>query len=212
MEKGEGIMKIGLIGGTFNPIHYGHLILSEFIREEMDLDRIIFIPTRIPPHKDSSNIPNGKVRIEMVNLAIKSNENFQSSTIEIDREGVSYTIDTIEELKSKYPQDEFFFIIGEDSLFQLHNWKDYERLIKICNIIVAERIGQEKDKINDRIYEINSLFNGNIVKASSPHIGISSTIIRNRVKNGLSIKYLVPETVEEYIINNGLYLGEESND
>lgn len=205
-------MKIGIIGGTFNPIHFGHLILSEYIREEMDLDKIIFIPTRIPPHKSSTNIPSGAIRMEMLSLAIKSNNNFSVSSIELDREGTSYTIDTIIELNKNYPDDEFYLIIGEDSLFQLHTWERFNQLIKESNFIVADRISSEDIQVENRIQELNHRYNGNIVKANSPLIEISSTMIRDRVNGGLSIKYLVPEEVENYILNKGLYKMGNIND
>lgn len=205
-------MKIGIIGGTFNPIHFGHLILSEYIREEMGLDKIIFIPARIPPHKSLTNIPSGAIRMEMVSLAIKSNDNFSVSSIELDREGTSYTIDTITELNKNYPENQFYLIIGEDSLFQLHRWKRFNQLIKESNFIVADRISSENIQVENRIRKLNHKYNGNIVKANSPLIEISSTMIRDRVNRSLSIKYLVPEEVENYILNKGLYKMGSTND
>lgn len=198
-------MRIGLIGGTFNPIHHGHLILSEYVRENCKLDKVIFIPTGLPPHKAELSVENPETRLEMTKLAIESNSFFYISDIETYREGISYTIDTIMELKKLYPKDQLYFIIGADSLFQLHTWKDYEKLIGTTNIIVVNRPGGANNLIGDKIKEYVDLFGGNIIEVKSPLIEISSSDIRERVKNGKSIKYLVPKKVEEYILQQSIY-------
>lgn len=197
-------MNIGIMGGTFNPIHHGHMILSEFIREELSLDRIIFIPTG-NPHKDRRQVLDGQIRKEMIDLAIESNKKFFLSTIEIDRNGISYTIDTLRELKSIYPKDQLYMIIGADSLLELHTWKDFERLISITSFIVCNRYGSENQEVIRRINDLNHRYGGNIIGIETPIIDISSTNIRQRVKKNLSIKYLVSESVEEYISKNKLY-------
>lgn len=193
------------MGGTFNPIHYGHLILCEYIREDLNLDKIIFIPTGNPPHKKSSSLPSGAVRKEMTLIGTKSNPYFQVSSIETDRKGISYTIDTLREIKEIYPQDEIYFIIGADSLFDLQKWKDYKEIIKTASIIVVNRPGFDNSLIEDKIKEYIELYGGNIVSIDSPLINISSTDIRNRVKSGKSIKYLLPEEIEDYIQSKDLY-------
>ncbi len=198
-------MKIGLIGGTFNPIHYGHLILSEYIREDCQLDKIIFIPTAIPPHKVKSQVEDSEIRLEMTKLATESNKFFQVSDIESHRPGISYTIDTLIELNGLYPNDQLYFIIGADSLFQLPTWKDYDKIIGTTKLIVVNRPGGKNDLIQDKIKEYRDLYGGNIINVRSPLIDISSSDIRTRVKSGKSIKYLVPNNVEEYIIKNNLY-------
>ena len=133
-------MKIGIMGGTFNPIHLGHLILSEYIRDELGLDKIIFIPTGHPPHKDSREIASGLHRKAMVELSIKNNPYFFLSSLELDKKDTSYTIDTVLELKAKYTNDELFMIIGADSLFGLNTWKNYRKLLKEVDFIVADRL------------------------------------------------------------------------
>lgn len=198
-------MKIGIMGGTFNPIHNGHLILSEYIREEANLDKIIFIPTGRPPHKDNREILNGEFRKEMLDLAIDSHPYFEISTIEIDRIGIGYTIDTLVELKDIYPKDEIYLIIGVDSLMELHRWKNYRNLLSMSNFIVANRYGFESNIVMDRIKEFNEDYKGRIALIQSPIIEISSTDIRERLRKGLSIKYLVPEAVEKYILLKALY-------
>lgn len=198
-------MNIGIMGGTFSPIHNGHLILSEYIREELNLDKIIFIPTGIPPHKELEHVLDGYTRKEMLELAIDPNPYFSISTIEIDRNSTSYTIDTVTQLKEIYPFDNLFMIIGADSLLSLHMWKDFQKLIVMTDFVVADRYGAYDHEVLSSIEELNSKFNGKIMRVDTPIIEISSTDIRKRIKSDLSIKYLVPESVERYIIDNNLY-------
>ncbi len=198
-------MKIGLIGGTFNPVHYGHLILSEYVRDYCKLDKIIFIPTGLSPHKLSNTVIHPKIRFHMTKLAIDSNKYFSLTDIETCKTGISYTIDTIREMKKIYKNQELYFIIGADSLFQLPTWNHYEKLIQETNIIVVNRPGGKNHLIQEKINEYKELFGGNIIQVKTPLIDISSSNIRDRVKNGRSIKYLLPENVEDYILQKGLY-------
>lgn len=198
-------MNIGIMGGTFSPIHNGHLILSEYIRQKMNLDRVIFIPTGIPPHKDVRYVLDAHIRKEMIELAIESNPYFCLSTMEIDKEGISYTIDTVTELKEIYSKDRLYMIIGADSLLSLHTWKGFEKLIRMTDFVVADRHGACDSDVLARIKDLNIRFGSNICRIDTPIIEISSTEIRNKIKEGLSIRYLVPESVEEYIIDNNLY-------
>lgn len=198
-------MKIGLMGGTFNPIHNGHLIISEYVREVMDLDKVIFIPSGDPPHKESSDLLNAAIRKDMTLLATLSNSKFDVSTIEIDRKGKSYTVDTIMELREKYKEDELFFIIGSDSLFQLRTWRNFEELLSIANFIVANRPGDNHNDIYMQMKILENTYGASIKKVDTPLISISSTDIRSRIAKGFSIKYLVPESVENYIIKQDLY-------
>lgn len=199
-------MKIGILGGTFNPIHHGHLIIAEYTREFLNLDKVIFIPTGIPPHKDDGEVLSGKIRGEMVSLAIESNSKFECSTIEIDKLETSYTIDTINSLRVQKPIEEFNLIIGGDSLLELNTWKGFEELIESVSIIVADRYGAYGEDIVKEIDRLNKKTQNKITNVNTPIIDISSTEIRNRVKGNKSIKYLLPENVEEYIIKRGLYI------
>lgn len=198
-------MKIGLMGGTFNPIHHGHLILSEYVRDSLKLDKIIFIPTGLPPHKDHFNMISGEIRLEMTKIGTETNKFFQVSDIETKRQGMCYTIDTLKELKSIYPNDQIYFLIGADSLFELPTWKDYEEILRTTKLIVVNRPGGKNDLIDDKIKEYNGAFGGNIIRVESPLIDISSSEIRSRAQDGKSIKYLLPETVERFILENNLY-------
>lgn len=198
-------MKIGIMGGTFNPIHHGHLILSEYIRIKMNLDRIIFIPTGVPPHKNNQDVLDGETRLKMVELAIESNPYFIASDIEVTRNKLTYTIDTIVELRDLYQNSKIYMIIGADTLLSLYTWKDYSKVLSLVSFIVADRLGLSNEDLVQEIERLNRRFDSNIVSIDSPVIDISSTLIRNRLKENLSIKYLVPERVEDYILNNNLY-------
>ena len=199
------VEKIGIMGGTFDPIHNGHLILAEHARVEMGLEKILFIPAWDPPHKGDRKITPSIHRYNMTLLALGLNPYFFISPIEIKREGRSYTIDTISQLKAEYKSSELYFILGSDSLMEIHKWKDYEKLLKSCNFIVAKRKGLEDEKLNNRAVELINSYNSNIIILESPIIEISSTEIRRRVRKNKSIKYLVPELVERYIEKNRLY-------
>lgn len=187
-------MKIGILGGTFNPIHIGHLILAEEVREKLKLDRVIFIPTYLPPHKDSVNIAPASSRIAMVKLAIKGNKYFLVSDIEIKRDGKSYTIETIKEFKKIYPQDELYFIIGSDLLNYLDDWKDLSEITQVVKFIVATRPGYPLEKIPSYISTV-------AIRA----VDVSGYQIRKTIKENKSFRYLVPDRVFRYISRNRLY-------
>jgi len=187
-------MKIGILGGTFNPIHIGHLILAEEVREKLKLDKVIFVPTYFPPHKDNSDIAQACARLAMIKLAIKGNRYFLASDIEIKRDGRSYTIDTLKEFKRIYPQDELYFIIGSDLLKYLDDWKDLQEIIKMVKFIVATRPGYPLEKIPSYISTIP-------IRA----VDISGFEIRRAIKEDKSFRYLVSEAVLKYINKKRLY-------
>ncbi len=188
-------MKIGILGGTFNPIHIGHLILAEEARERIGLDKIIFVPTFLPPHKDNSDIAPAKDRLNMVRLAIKGNRHFLVSDVEIRRDGRSYTIDTLKEFNKKYSRQDLYFIIGSDLLKYLDDWKDLDEIIKLVKFIVVTRPGFPLEKIPSYIKTM-------AIRA----VDVSAFEIRSCVKENKSFRYLVPEAVYKYIVNKKLYL------
>jgi nicotinate-nucleotide adenylyltransferase len=197
--------KIGILGGTFNPIHIGHLIIAEQCKEQLNLDKIIFIPNGNPPHK-SKNIIDKNHRFTMLSLAIEDNKYFDISDIEIKKEEPSYTINTILELK-RDNNNEIFFIMGDDSLFNIKSWYKYKNLIEECNFIVFPRentldISNYNKFISNELNADTSKFNF----ISFPLVNISSTLIRNMLEKKNSIKYLVPDKVINYIDSNKLYL------
>jgi nicotinate-nucleotide adenylyltransferase len=188
-------MKIGILGGTFNPIHIGHLILAEEAREKLGLDRIVFVPTHLPPHKDNSDIAPAMARFSMVRQAIKGNKHFDVSDIEIRRDGRSYTIDTIRALKLKFPKDDLYFIIGSDLLTYLDAWKDLGEIIKMVKFIAATRPGYPLEKIPSYIQTVP-------IRA----VDVSGFEVRQCVKENKSFRYLVPESVYKFIVRRKLYL------
>lgn len=187
-------MKIGILGGTFNPIHIGHLILAEEAREKLKLDRVIFVPAFLPPHKDNADIAPALNRFAMCKLAIKGNKYFLVSDMEIRRNGRSYTIDTIEELRRQYLNDELYFIIGSDLLKYLAEWKDLVEIIKIVKFIAATRPGYPLEKIPDYI-----------TKLAIRAVDVSAFEVRDCIKNNKSFRYLVSDRVFDYINKKHLY-------
>lgn len=198
--------RYGIMGGTFDPIHTGHLVVAEEVRREFNLDKVIFMPTGDPPHKDHKKVSRGKERYEMTFLATITNPYFEISRLELDREGITYTVDTMVELKEKYGDKvELFFITGADSLLELHTWKDSEKILDTCKIVAATRPGYNINHMEGRLRELNELHKDKINTITTPGLQISSTDIRNRVRKKMSIKYLIPESVEVYIKKYNLY-------
>lgn len=200
-------MNTGIFGGTFNPVHKGHLIIAEEILVKKNLDEIIFVPSAKPPHKDNESIVDANLRLEMLKLATNHNEHFKTSDIEIFRDGYSYTIETMEFFSKKYPHKNLFFIIGSDSIKNINRWKNANALIAKFSFIIAERPDFNfTEKLIDQTPLPKSLKN-RLKKGivSTPLIDISSTTIRNRRLNGESIDGLVPKKVRDFIIDNGLY-------
>ncbi|BEP29913.1 nicotinate-nucleotide adenylyltransferase [Helicovermis profundi] len=196
--------KVGIMGGTFDPIHYGHLVIAEQVRERFLLDKVIFVPVGKAPHKEGVEVDKFD-RFNMVKLAIESNSNFEISSIEIDKHKKTYTIDTIKELKNNIDA-EIFFITGSDAILMIDTWKDYKELLSLVKFIGATRPGVKKKQLENKINEIYRDVGEKILLTSIPKLEISSTDIRRRVKNKKSIKYLLPEKVEEYIYSKSLYL------
>jgi len=193
--------KIGILGGTFDPIHIGHLVAADQALSFASLDEIWFMPAPNPPHKMALEITTINHRLEMVKKAVEMDPKYKLCTIELDRFGLSYTLDTMKELKMKYPDYQFFFIIGGDMIKYLPKWYGIEELITIVNFIGLDRPGYEyqatSSKENDIIDQVKLI--------PMPQLDISSTQIRERVKAGRTIRYLVPNNVERYIRENKLY-------
>ncbi|WP_430785133.1 nicotinate-nucleotide adenylyltransferase [Virgibacillus flavescens] len=190
--------RIGILGGTFDPPHIGHLVIAEEVRVALKLDEIWFIPTQEPPHKNKANI-SAENRVEMVKKIIDGNPYFKLNTIEVDRLGKSYTIETLTLLKKKYPDDSFYFIIGADMVEYLPQWHQINELIKLVSFVGVKRIGSQ----------LRTPYS--ITEVDIPYIEISSTMIRERIYQGASIKYYLPETVIGYIKEHRLYEERSSN-
>jgi nicotinate-nucleotide adenylyltransferase len=194
-------MKIGILGGTFNPIHIGHLILAEEAREKLGLDRIIFVPTHMPPHKDNSDIAPANARLKMLKLAIAGNKYFSVSDIEIKRAGRSYTIDTVRELQKQFPEHKLYFIIGSDLLKYVDDWKDLDEITRIVKFIVATRPNFPLEDIF--AYAASKLTGVSTIAIRA--VDVSGFEIRSQVKENKSFRYLVPDAVYKYIKKNKLY-------
>ncbi|MEP6754767.1 MAG: nicotinate-nucleotide adenylyltransferase [Chthonomonadales bacterium] len=194
---------VGILGGTFDPIHTAHLVIAEAAQVQQSLDLVLFIPNGHPAHKDESDLTSADDRLEMVRIAIHDYSGFASSRIEIDRDGPSYAIDTLRELVAKNPEAQFWFITGVDTIVEVPGWHEYPKLIKLCNFLVAERPGIESDRALESLpKELRTITE---VVDVEP-MRISSTEIRSLVKSGGSLNGLVPPLVEKYIKENGLYL------
>ena len=200
-------MRIGLLGGTFDPVHNGHLAIAEAVMSGLGLDEVIFMPAAQTPLKEDRDISAAEHRIEMVNLAIKGIPYFRLSTIELNRIGPSYTIDTVSELRELIGEDsELFFIMGCDSLASFPQWKEPERLIQACRLVAVPRPGCAIPDLASLEKEVPGI-SGNAIILDGPHIDVSATEIREKVSKGLAISNLVPASVEEYIKQHGLYQG-----
>ena len=184
--------KIGILGGTFNPPHIGHLILAQEVYQKLGLDKIFFIPTNIAPHKESRSVSNLD-RLKMVKLAVGKDRRFSVLDLEIKRGGVSYTIDTVKELKHKYSGADFYLIVGSDLANDFPDWKYFSELKRAVKIVVAKRRAfplKKKDKF---------------IKLNIVQMGIASSYIRALIKKGFSVKYLLPREVSDYIAKHDLY-------
>jgi nicotinate-nucleotide adenylyltransferase len=222
------------MGGTFNPIHLGHLLLAEWAKEMGELDKILFIPTGIsymkaeksgtpaepkeimehretmePGESKESKEPSGEQRLVMVQLAIEGNPAFEVSDIEIRRSGYTYTYETLETLVQAHPERDYFFIMGADCLFTIEKWRKPERIFGLAQVIAAVRGGQGSDSLieemEEKRVELECTYKGNIKLLHFPEMDISSTDIRTRIAKGQSIRYLVPEAVRRYIQEEQLY-------
>ena len=196
-------MRIGVLGGTFDPIHLAHLVAAEEVRVRIALERVLFVPAGLPPHKLHMNVTPTEHRLKMVELAIASNPHFAISKVDIDRSGPSYTVDTIELLRDEWGGGEIYFIMGSDSLLDILTWHNPQRLIRLCRFAVVSRPGYhvDLDELDDLLPGVAS----RVQMLNAPELAISSTDIQRRVREGLSIKYQVPEAVEDYIYQHKLY-------
>jgi nicotinate-nucleotide adenylyltransferase len=198
-------MKVGILGGTFDPVHLGHLIIAEEARVRLKLDQVVFTPAGQPWLKSRQPVSPAHHRLRMVELAVASNPFFQVSSSEMDRSGPTYTVDTLGELQGSLGRDAgLYFIVGMDALEQFHRWKEPEKLLGLCNLVVVSRPGHQSVDINDLVGQYPQA-GERLVLLTAPRIEISSTEIRRRVGEGISIRYLVPEAVEEYILEHRLY-------
>lgn len=198
--------KVGIMGGTFNPIHNGHLFLAEHAYQQAGLNYILFMPTMNPPHKSDMSIVSAEHRINMVREAIKDNLHFIISDIELKRPGITYTSDTLKALKEDEPDTEYYFIVGGDSLMMMADWMDPQTVFNLSTIIAGGREQCSQEQLEEQVSYLENAYKGKIILLDMPLIEISSEKIRDRVANGKSIRYYAPDEVVSYIKEHNLYV------
>ncbi|RJP61337.1 MAG: nicotinate-nucleotide adenylyltransferase [Candidatus Auribacter fodinae] len=200
-------MRTGIYGGTFNPIHIGHLIIADDIRIQCGLDRIIFVPSGNPPHKKDQFIIDQSIRYDLIRQAISDNPHFMVDDHELNTKGYSYTIDTMSFFSIKYKDDDLFFIIGADCLYEIHVWKDAESMISRFNFLVAQRRNNPIDEESFKAIPLPNNLKNKLKQGivNTPVIDVSATKIRDRIRQGKSIRYLVPESIRNYLEENNLF-------
>ncbi len=218
-------MRTGIFGGTYNPIHLAHLRIAEEVRETCRLDRVLFLPAPLPPHKLQEHTTPFQHRLAMVEAAVADHPKFFACDLESHRSGASYSVDTLEELQRLYPEDDLYFIIGLDSFFDIASWKDYPRLFELANIVVAYRPDYGDDDPRKRLpvalanqfcydtktFNLRHKCGKELIFVDETRLDISSTKLREYVSKKHSIRYLVPTEVETYITKHQLYYEKEEN-
>lgn len=200
--------KIGIMGGTFDPIHYGHLLIAQSAADEFELDKVLFVPTGKSPHKQTELVTEPEIRCEMVKLAIASNERFLFSDIEVKNSDINYTYLTLEKLREQYPGEKLYFIMGGDSLKDFKSWREPAKICSQAVILAAvrdEMIGQE---MREAMEEIRELFCAEVFMLHSPNFSVSSRSIREKLQKQHSVRYLVPDEVLQFIHREKIYTGE----
>lgn len=205
MLNKAGKRRVGLMGGTFDPIHNGHIRLAQAAYEECGLDEVVFLPSGEPPHKQGKKISPAKDRCAMVKLAIAGQDYFSFSDIELKREGRTYTADTLRYLKVRYPENVFYFLMGADSLLYFEHWREPETIIGLSALVVAVRDRDDLVVLQKKRQELLQKFGGEIVLLSMEKIDVSSTLLRQQLAEGHYDKTLLPESVGEYALAHHLY-------
>ena len=196
-------MRIGIFGGTFNPPHIAHLICAQEAHRELALDRVLFVVAAIPPHKRVEYEPGARHRLELARLAVAGDERFEVSAMELEREGPSYTVDTLTELSARAPTDELVLILGGDIAAGLPDWHRVDRVLELAVPAIAKRRGTARGEVEDALQSLPG--GGRARFFQMPRIGVSSTMLRRRVRTGQPIDYFVPEPVRGYVAAHGLY-------
>lgn len=204
MEK----RRVGIMGGTFDPIHIGHLILGEAAYEQLSLDKVLFMPAGNPPHKQNRpGRASDAQRVEMVRRAISFNPHFELSLTEMNEEGYTYTYRTLEHLKEENPDTEYYFIIGADSLFDFHLWMKPQRICQACTVVVATRNHIANQDFDNRIKELTKRYKGNFLRLDTLNMDVSSGNIRQWIHEGKSVRYYLSDEVRSYIQKEKIYQG-----
>lgn len=197
--------KTGIMGGSFNPIHNGHLEIAECALKEYDLDEILFIPNHCPPHKDSSEMIDAALRLQMVELAIQGHPHYTVSDMEIKKGGLSYTYLTVTELKDRHPDTDFYFLMGADSLADFRKWRNADVIASKCHVLAAMRDDMDNEDVTHLAEELSREYGGDFSLLEIPPTHISSTQIRKLLREGKEISGMVPEVVERFIAERNVY-------
>lgn len=198
--------KVGIMGGSFDPIHYGHLVLAEEVRQHFNLDRVIFIPVGRAPHKSVYQMADAETRCRMVSLAIADNPYFELSRLEIDSKETSYTVHTLRKMKEHYGESaELYFITGADTVLDLENWYEAAEVLKLCTFVGATRPGIVSEALVQKAEYLRKTYGAQIELIAIPGLAISSTEIRERLQKGVTVKYLLPDAVERFILQEAVY-------
>jgi nicotinate-nucleotide adenylyltransferase len=204
MKTGE-IMRLGILGGTFDPVHFGHLLLAETCREQLRLDEVRFVPAATPPHKQNDEISDGDMRAEMLRLAVSGYPEFVVDRRELKRSGPSYTVDTLAEFATEFPAAMLYFLIGADSLRDLLTWREPERITKLATLVACNRPGLPELKIEQVVKWVGPEIADRILTLQMPGTDISASEMRARVRDGRSLRFLTPRAVEAFVVEHGLY-------
>jgi nicotinate-nucleotide adenylyltransferase len=198
-------VRVGILGGTFNPPHLGHLVCAQEAYRQLDLDQVLFIPARIPPHKPVTDEPGVEHRLEMCRVAVMGDDRFTVSELEVQRDGPSYTVDTLMELKTRAASNELVLILGGDIAAGLPHWHRPEQVLELCTPAITLRPGTSREQVDDALRHLGGGERAEFFEM--PKIGVSSTMVRDRVRSGEPIRYLVPDAVAEHVERAGLYRG-----
>lgn len=202
--------KVGIMGGTFDPIHMGHLILGEQSYEQLGLEKVLFLPAGNPPHKrNRAGRASDEQRVQMVQLAISDNPHFELCLAEMEESGYTYTYHTLEELKKQNPDTDYYFIIGADSLFAFDTWMEPMRICQACTLVVAVRDHASYAEIQQEIHRLSAVYGGTFTVLDTMNIDVSSHLVRQWMAEGKSLKYYVPDSVISYMKTHGIYQKEE---
>ena len=198
-------MRLGILGGTFNPPHLGHLVCAQEAQAQLGLDRVVLMPAGIPPHKDVAADPGAQARFDLCQLAIDGDERFAVSRLELDRPGRSYTVDTLRVLHDESPQDDLTFIVGGDMARSLPSWREPEAVLALATVAVAERAGVAREDVRGELRPLRAAADGRVRFFDMPRLDVSSSQVRERVATGQPIRYLVPDAVAAAIAEHGWY-------
>ena len=196
-------MRVGILGGAFNPPHIGHLVCAQEALLKHELDLVTFVPVGQPPHREIEQDPGADARLEMCERAVAEDPRFQASRVELDRDGPSYMVDTLRAMREESPEDELFLILGGDQAGMLATWREPEEVLSLAQLVVAPRTGWSREASAVKISGLRGSHSARYF--DMPRVDVSSTLVRRRTAQGKPIRYLVPDRVAEYITSNGLY-------